>query len=43
MPNNKTENITLSIGAASFPQDSKEPGSLVAKADQALYKDKKHS
>jgi diguanylate cyclase (GGDEF)-like protein len=42
MPNNKTENITLSIGAASFPQDSKEPGSLVAKADQALYKDKKN-
>ena len=36
-----SENVTLSIGAALFPQDSTEPAGLIAKADQALYEEKK--
>jgi diguanylate cyclase (GGDEF)-like protein len=30
-------NITISIGVASFPKDSEEEGSLILKADLALY------
>jgi diguanylate cyclase (GGDEF)-like protein len=42
MPDSTTENITLSIGAASFPLDATEPADLVSKADQALYREKKN-
>lgn len=40
-PDGKQQNITLSIGSASFPTDSTESASLIAKADQMLYAIKK--
>jgi diguanylate cyclase (GGDEF)-like protein len=43
LPGQQVERITLSIGAASFPQDSNHPTDLILKADQALYADKKNN
>jgi diguanylate cyclase (GGDEF)-like protein len=41
LPGEKAESLTLSIGAASFPQDANQPADLMLKADQALYEEKK--
>ena len=41
LPDGQTDHFTLSIGAASFPQDASEPAELLLKADQALYAEKK--
>lgn len=41
LPGEKIEKLTLSIGAASYPQDAAEPADLMIKADQSLYEQKK--
>ena len=41
LPGDKVDSFTLSIGAASFPQDATEPADLMLKADQDLYEEKK--
>jgi diguanylate cyclase (GGDEF)-like protein/PAS domain S-box-containing protein len=35
-------NLTLSIGVASYPEDAKDGGDLVLRADEALYRAKKN-
>jgi len=35
-----TARLTLSIGVASLPEDGRDPGTLMAQADQALYRAK---
>lgn len=37
-----THNVTISIGVASFPDDSSDPIQLVEMADSALYRAKRH-
>ena len=39
----KTDAITLSIGAASFPDDAREPEELIHKADKDLYERKRQA
>lgn len=34
---NETLNVTVSVGVASFPEDGKDPYSIIEIADQALY------
>ena len=38
--NSETHHVTISIGVASYPDDSKDPIELVEKADSALYRAK---
>ena len=43
LPGMKTDAITLSIGAAYFPDDAREPEELIHEADKDLYERKGHA
>ena len=42
MPNGDTQQLTVSIGVASFPDDAADSSSLFLAADAALYQAKNH-